>query len=186
MKTALVGRHNVLNCLLAIEAAKSLGIEIETIQKTLPSFKAVPGRLTMKTLCEITFLDDSYNSNPTSFSAALETLKNLRVRGKKGVVCGDMLELGSQAESLHREAGIHLAQSGADYAVAAGPNCRWLVDEAVKKGFSKDMIFHVKDSAQAGKVCQKLASAGDLILLKGSRGMQMEKVFECFTNCSIP
>jgi len=184
MKTPLVGRHNVVNCLLAIECAKALGVDIGTIQKALTSFKVVPGRLTFKTLSDIIFLDDSYNSNPTSFGAALKTLKGLETRGKKGVVCGDMLELGAQCEMLHREAGRGLAQMRPDFVVATGPLSACLAEEAVKHGFPAEKMFHVKDSVEAGKVCQKLASAGDLVLLKGSRGMQMEKVLECFTSCS--
>ncbi len=184
MTTPLVGRHNVLNCLLAIECAKGLGVEIGEIQKALTTFKSVPGRLTLKTLSDITFLDDSYNSNPTSFRAALDTLKGLRAHGKKGVVCGDMLELGPQSEALHREIGREIAQTSLDFAVAVGPLSAWLSEEAVKQGFPAEKMFHVKDSAEAGKVCQKLASAGDLVLIKGSRGMQMEKVLECFTSFS--
>ncbi len=184
MMTPLVGRHNVLNCLLAIECAKGLGLEILEIQKALATFKSIPGRLTFKTLSDITFLDDSYNSNPTSFRAALDTLKGLESHGKKGVVCGDMLELGAQSEPLHREIGCEIARAGLDFAVAAGPLSAWLAEEAVKQGFPAEKMFHVKDSAEAGKVCQKLVTAGDLVLVKGSRGMQMERVFDCFTSCS--
>ncbi len=186
MTTPLVGRHNVLNCLLAIECAKSLGMEAHEIQAALATFKCVPGRLTIKTLSNITFLDDSYNSNPTSFRAALETLKGLETQGKKGVVSGDMLELGPQSEAFHREIGREIASAQLDFAVAAGPLSVSLAEEAVKWGFPAEKMFHVKDSAEAGKVCQKLASAGDLVLIKGSRGMQMEKILECFTSFSTP
>ena len=180
METALFGRHNVLNCLLAIQTAMALGVEPDAIQKSLPGFKPVPGRLSLKVLDEIQFLDDSYNSNPTSFQAALETLKSFKVRGKKGVVCGDMLELGAQAEIFHRQAGRSLKKFLFDFVVAAGPLSAHLVEEAVQAGYPAAKIFHAPDSAQAGKICQKLATAGDLVLVKGSRGMQMEKVWQSF------
>ena len=185
-ETQLYGRHNVLNCLLALQCAISLGVDIPALQKKLKEFKPVPGRLTLKNMDGILFLDDTYNSNPGSFRAALETLKTFKTRGKKGVVCGDMLELGEQSESLHRELGRSLAESRFDFVVAAGDQSKFLVEELRSSGYHQSKIFHVKDSAEAGKACQKLAGAGDLVLVKGSRGMQMEKVFECYISCSTP
>lgn len=185
METQMVGRHNALNGLLALHTASALGVEDALLQKALASFKPVPGRLTLKKMGEMTFLDDSYNSNPTSFAAAVDTLEEFRLKGHKGVVCGDMLELGAQSEAFHREMGRKLAHSGVYFVVACGRQSEALVREAVKEGFPPERIVHVEDSVQAGRACQRLASAGDLVLLKGSRGMQMEKVFECFTNYSI-
>ena len=185
-ETQLIGRHNVLNCLLALQCAVSLGMDIPSLQKSLKEFKPVPGRLCLKNMDGILFLDDSYNSNPGSFQAALETLKGFKTRGQKGVVCGDMLELGRESEHWHRRLGSALAGFLFDFIVAAGPQSKFLVEEAVKEGYDSSKIFHVKDSAEAGRACQKLASSGDLVLVKGSRGMQMEKVFECFISCSTP
>ena len=184
--TQLVGRHNVINCLLAIECARLLGVEGEVLQKSLAAFKPVPGRLCLKKMDGIVFLDDSYNANPGSFRAALETLKSFKTPGKKGVVCGDMLELGEKSEAYHRELGAFAAGLLFDFVVACGPQSKFLVEEALKEGYHQSKIHHVKDSAEAAKICQKLASPGDLVLVKGSRGMQMEKVFECFISCSTP
>ena len=185
METPLLGRHNILNCLLAIAVAVFLGVELETIRKLLSSFKPVSGRLQLKNIEGILFLDDTYNANPHSFQSALETLKEFKIREKKGVVCGDMLELGEQSEMLHRELGAFLAGSLFDFVVAAGPLSKYTVDEALKKGFDAKRIHHAKDSLQAGKICRGLCSPGDMVLVKGSRGMQMEKVFECFITSSI-
>jgi UDP-N-acetylmuramoyl-tripeptide--D-alanyl-D-alanine ligase len=184
VETPLIGRHNVVNCLLAIQVALTLGVEMEMIQKSLPSFKPMPGRLSLKTIDDVHFLDDSYNSNPTSFRAALETLKGFKTRGRKGVVCGDMMELGDGAEALHRQAGQFLAGLFFDFVVATGPLMVYLAEEAVSAGYPSEKIFRAKNSSDAGKICQKLASNGDLVLVKGSRSMQMEKIFECFMSCS--
>ncbi len=184
LETALLGRHNVLNCLLAIEAALAFGVEFDAIKSKLADFKAIPGRLFLKNIEGIVFLDDSYNSNPTSFQAAVETLKNFKSSGKKGVVCGDMLELGDLSKELHRNAGRWLAEAGFDFVVAVGTDSAYLVEEAIKKDFPKEMIYHAKDSVAAGGICRKLVSQGDVVLVKGSRGMQMEKIFECFINSS--
>jgi UDP-N-acetylmuramoyl-tripeptide--D-alanyl-D-alanine ligase len=182
MKLPLMGRHNVVNALLALECALALGVEKETLRKALESFKPVPGRFNLKTFSDVTFIDDSYNANPPSFRAAIETLKELRTKGRKAVICGDMLELGSHAEELHREIGALLAHAGIGLLIAAGKSAAWIADEAVKQGLAKDNVHLASDSAEAGKLGQKLIAAGDLVLVKGSRGMQMEKVLECFTN----
>ena len=184
VETPLIGRHNVLNCLLAILAAGSLGMKFSEIREGLASFKAVNGRLNFKKIADIQFIDDSYNSNPSSFRAALDTLKEFKIREKKGVVCGDMLELGEKSEELHRQIGAAMADFLFDFVIAAGPMNAHLVDEALKKGFDPTRIHHVKDSQEAGKLCRQIASAGDFVLVKGSRGMHMEKVFECFTTSS--
>ena len=183
-ETPLIGRHNVLNCLYAVLVAMELGVELPLIQKALSSFKPITGRLSVKSFDGIQFLDDTYNSNPSSFRASLETLKEFKMRGRKIVVCGDMLELGDTAEELHREIGGFIADSLFDYVIASGPLSKSLVDEALKKGFDPKRIFHVSDSAEAGKICREIAQSGDLVLVKGSRGMKMEKVFECFITSS--
>ncbi len=183
-ETALIGRHNVLNCLYAILVAMELGIELLLIQKAISTFKPITGRLSVKSFDGIQFLDDTYNSNPSSFRASLETLKEFKMRGRKIVVCGDMLELGSAAEELHREMGRLMADCLFDYVIAAGPLSGYLVDEALKKGFDPKRIYHAAGSLEAGKICHEIAQSGDLILVKGSRGMKMEKVFECFITSS--
>ncbi|MBI3252322.1 MAG: UDP-N-acetylmuramoyl-tripeptide--D-alanyl-D-alanine ligase [Candidatus Omnitrophica bacterium] len=176
----LIGRDNRLNGLLAAAAATELGIDEGTVREGLGSFEPVKGRLEEKEIAGIHFINDTYNSNPVSFKAALEALQSLETRGKKGVVCGDMLELGGQAGALHRRMGLLLAEFLFDFVIAAGPLSAALVDEAVKNGFDSSRIRHVKNAEDAGALCREWASAGDRVLVKGSRGMKMEKVFECF------
>ena len=81
-ETQLIGRHNVINCLYAIEVAKALGLALPSVKKGIQSFKAVGGRMNPKTIEGIFFLDDTYNSNPGSFKVALETLKDFKMRGR--------------------------------------------------------------------------------------------------------
>ena len=183
-ETQLLGRYNILNCLFAIAVAEALGVDTSLIQKAVGSFKPVASRMTLKVIEGIHFLDDSYNSNPSSFKAALETLKELKIREKRGVVCGDMLELGKSSEALHRQIGALLASMLFDFVIAAGTQSKHLVDEAVKRGFEAKKIHAVKDSKEAGRLCREIAVAGDRVLVKGSRGMQMEKVFDCFITSS--
>lgn len=184
VETALIGRHNALNCLFALLAASALGMEFDAIRKAIATFKPVAGRLCLKSLGGIIFIDDSYNSNPGSFRAALETLKDFKIRERKGVVCGDMLELGEGAEALHREMGARIAEMLFDFVIATGPLSKHLVDEALKRGFDPQRIQYAKDSAEAGRLCRDIATPGDMVLVKGSRAMAMEKVFECFITSS--
>ena len=184
-ETPLVGRHNILTCLIALLAARSLGMKDGEIREALAEFKAPPGRLNLKEMGGIRFIDDTYNSNPTSFLAALETLKEFKIREKKGVVCGDMLELGRHSEALHRRIGAVMAEHLLDFIVAAGPQSGALADEALKNGFDPKKIYLVKDSIEAGEALRRIVSAGDIVLLEGSRGMKMEKICECFTTSSI-
>ena len=177
-ETQLIGRHNILNCLFAILTASALGMRLETIRKAIASFKSVPGRLQLKKIGDIQFIDDTYNSNPGSFRAALEFLKEFKIRDRKGVVCGDMLELGESSEELHREIGGIVADVLFDYVIAAGPQSKYLVNEALARGFDPKRIHHVKDSVEAGRLLSEIAVPGDMVLVKGSRGMKMETLRE--------
>lgn len=185
-ESPLIGKHNIINALLALSVCAALGQNLEDARSALKDFRPVAGRLCVKDIAGIQWIDDTYNSNPSSFKAALETLKSLRTRGRKGVVFGDMLELGPAAEDLHREIGALLAEHHFDYVIGVGPLSQFAVDEALKKGYNPSKIFKVSDSLEAGKKCLKEVSQGDTVLVKGSRGMKMEKVIECFTTSSTP
>ena len=179
-ETQLFGRHNVLNALAAIGVASRFGIDTAALQKALSSFKPVAGRFHLKEIDGILFVDDSYNSNPGSLRAALETLKGFKTRQRRGAVLGDMLELGEKSEELHRQMGGFLAGLLFDYVITAGPLGAHLADEAVKAGYSAEKVHSVKDSEEAGQVLKKIVLPGDMVLVKGSRGMQMEKVWLAF------
>ena len=183
-RTPLIGRHNVLNTLFAIAAAMKWGLTPAEIQSRLNEFKPVAGRLQVRPVEGILFIDDTYNSNPHSFKAALETLAGFKNKGRKGVLCADMLEMGEEAVSMHRQMGAFIAGLGLDFLVAVGPLSAHLAEEAKLKGMDPRRIHSAADSEEAGKWCRKIANEGDAVLVKGSRGMHMEKVFECFITSS--
>ena len=181
METPLLGRHNILNCLFAVVAARALGMGFSEIRMALADFRPPAGRLSLRETDGIRFLDDSYNANPTSFRVALETLKELKGRGKKGIVCGDMLELGPDEEKYHRELGAQMADQFPDFVIAVGSRCGALADEALKKGYDPQRMHAVKDSVEAGGILRQMVQPGDCVLVKGSRGMKMERIFQSFT-----
>jgi UDP-N-acetylmuramoyl-tripeptide--D-alanyl-D-alanine ligase len=180
-----IGIHKEYACLLAYSAARAMGIPVADCIDRVEYYKSSPGKMNIVSgMNSSIIIDDSYNANPQSFQAALEILKEFKVREKKGVVCGDMLELGPYGEKYHRELGAKMAEMLFDFVIVAGPLSKFTVEEALKQGFPPKKILHVKDSEEAGKLCREMAAPGDWVLVKGSRSTRMEKVFECFITSS--
>jgi UDP-N-acetylmuramyl pentapeptide synthase len=123
----------------------------------------------------ITVLDDAYNANPASVAAALQTLASLPTAGRRIAALGDMLELGPTADTLHAEAGARAAELGLDLLVGAGPLMSHAVGAARAAGIRAEAVL---DSKGAGDVLLAQLQPGDLLLLKGSRGMKMEAALE--------
>ncbi|MCX5713748.1 MAG: UDP-N-acetylmuramoyl-tripeptide--D-alanyl-D-alanine ligase, partial [Candidatus Omnitrophica bacterium] len=128
---------------------------------------------------KVKFIDDTYNSNPLSFAQALSTLKTLKVRGRKIVVMGDMLELGNLAKVLHEKLGVIIAGT-CDTLITVGDLSRSAAEAAGKAGLNKDKVFISKTSVEARDILFNLVmpQKDDIILVKGSRAMKMEEVLK--------
>lgn len=122
-------------------------------------------------------LDDSYNANPSSMRAALEALGERAVDGVRMAVLGDMLELGADAERFHREIGRRAAESGVRRLFARGAFARAMAEGAIAAGLPSVEVMDSHESI--ADAIASVAEAGDCLLVKGSRGMRMEKVIEC-------
>lgn len=179
------GRHNVYNALASIATARSFGISYREIKDALASFKAPPMRMQILDLNDIKIINDCYNSNPGSLRWALQFLRDYSTQGKKIVVCGDMLELGRRAEKLHSDIGKRIARGKLDFLITVGSLSKNIASGAYSAGMSKRLIRTYHDTAEAAKFLRKITGSGDIVLIKGSRAMQMENVIECFTNFSI-
>jgi len=176
---SLFGRHNIYNALIAIAIARRFDIDFSTIAKKISSYRqASPMRLGFKIIRGIGILDDTYNSNPLSMECAIDTLARYDTRGKKILVSGDMLELGKKAKTLHESIGRILARSPIDILITHGRLSMFMNREARRKGM--DMLYHARSQAEAANLLRKIAKPKDVVLVKGSRGMQMEKVIEKF------
>ncbi len=184
-ETKLLGRHNALNCAMAIAVAKRMGVDDKQIAQGLAAFEPAYGRMNVKNLGDIVVIDDSYNANPQSFAAAMEVLAGMPKRGRKIVICGDMLELGDGSESLHRAAAHTVIAAQPDLVIAAGKNMAFLAQEAVQNSFDPARMVLVKDNQEAGRVAREQIHSGDLVLVKGSRGMAMEKVLDFLTDKQV-
>lgn len=171
------GFINVYNALAAISVARLFGIDYNIIAQRLANFKFPQGRLIFINKDNINFIDDTYNSNPASLKEALDTLDNLKVKGKKIFIMGDMLELGSQKENFHCLAGKQIAKV-CDILITVGENARLAAKGAQEAGLDKRSIFNCCNSPEAKTLLinQIRPQKNDVILVKGSRLMQMEKV----------
>ena len=165
---ALPGRHNASNALAAAAAARSLGLSWNAIRTGLAGGSALPGRLQPRGQGGVTVLDDTYNANPASLEAALAVLAE--GTGRRWLVLGDMQELGDTAEAWHRQAGESARRLGVDRLLAVGELAG---SAAVAFGAGGEGLSD-RDAA-AARLEQEIA-AGDRVLLKGSRAMQLDRV----------
>ncbi len=172
----IAGRHNVSNALAAAAAAYVLGVDGRTIARGLEQFQPCCGRMeTISLGCDVLLLEDSYNANPLSVRAALETLADMNGLGRKIAVLGDMLELGDKAAALHAEVGEQAAQL-VDHLIVMGEMSGRVADGFVAGGKKKENVRIVATHEDAINILRELIQPGDRILVKGSRGMRMEKV----------
>ena len=171
----LPGVHQVRNLLAAITTAVVMGLTPDEIRKGLSTFVPAPGRTEVRTLKSgQTILCDHYNANPTSMEAAFVLLTDLwqkaGSKGKRWALLGDMLELGVDEEKFHRGLARKLIDLGVEHIRLYGPRMIWLADELKSK--ARHFATH---EAMAADVRSGL-QPGDVLLLKGSRGMKMEQV----------
>jgi UDP-N-acetylmuramoyl-tripeptide--D-alanyl-D-alanine ligase len=175
-----VGRHNIYNALAAAAAATAVGMSIDAVKYGLEDFAPVAMRSELKLVSGRTVLADYYNANPGSVKAALETLISLRAGMKSVAVLGDMLELGDTADEAHREIGRTAARLGVDVLISLGALSRHMLEGAQEAGMPKSNLFAAGSHAEAGDLLKKHSHNGDAVLIKGSRGMKMEKILEEF------
>ena len=176
----LLGVGNLSNVL----AAMAVGLQFEV---PLPEMVDRASRLTpayhrgelLRLPGGVTLIDDSYNSSPAALKRALETVAAARGSARKVAVLGEMLELGGHAERLHRECGRAAAQSGLDLLITVGgPAAAALASESVAAGMPESCVLHVATSQEAADAVLRHVRAGDLVLVKGSRGIGTDRVVE--------
>jgi UDP-N-acetylmuramoyl-tripeptide--D-alanyl-D-alanine ligase len=171
------GRHMVGNALLAVAAGVVSGIPLAECAAALSGSKLAGGRLERVTRRGVTLLDDTYNANPDSMVAALETLASLPGTGRRIAVLGRMGELGSHAVAGY----TRVAQAAArlvDTLISVGPEAAMMAESASAEGLGDVRV--VADNAEAAQVLSGLAREGDLVLLKASRSARMEEVLHRF------
>jgi UDP-N-acetylmuramoyl-tripeptide--D-alanyl-D-alanine ligase len=170
------GRHNVTNALAAAGVGAALGLPLERIAQGLEAARPAKGRCVWRRCGALRILDDTYNANPVSVRAALDTLEASAGGARRVVVLGDMLELGPIAEAEHRAMGRAVAASGAAEFVGLGRAARLAVEAAREAGLAES--HHAETFEDTVAHLLKRLAPGDAVLVKGSRGMRMERVVD--------
>jgi UDP-N-acetylmuramoyl-tripeptide--D-alanyl-D-alanine ligase len=170
----LVGSHNVYNALAAIAAGIDRGISLAEAAESLAWLKPANKRGEVLHFGNITLIDDCYNSNPKALNAMVDALAAMKAN-RRIVVAGEMLELGPASEEMHRECGRHMAERKIDILIGVRGMSRAMVDAASQSGVRAEFVSTPED---AGAWLVREARDGDVVLLKASRGVKLEKAID--------
>jgi len=180
LELALPGRHVIANALASLAAASVWGIGIEEARAVLPSLKppAMRGEL-LRFSDGAALINDSYNSSPAALEAMTSLLAATPGFKRRILAAGEMRELGASSAELHRQAGRFAAQGGAiDWVIGVAGDAAQLVEGAVGAGLAAEHAKWFQTSEEAAEFLRDLLGPGDLLLVKGSRGVRMERVVE--------
>jgi UDP-N-acetylmuramoyl-tripeptide--D-alanyl-D-alanine ligase len=178
----VLGAHQVLNALAAAAVGVALHVPAADIVAGLQSYHGMYGRMMPRRGAgSVTLIDDTYNASPQSMRVALQCLGHTPVTGRRLAVLGDMLELGDRSPALHEEVGVLVAQSGVHALITFGPLAQYIAQGAQDAGMSPAAIHTTMHTEDAVTLLRSLRRAGDVMLLKGSRGMAMERLVQALT-----
>lgn len=173
------GRHHVTAVLAALAIGQMLGFDLDAMARTLYKFRPLPMRCQVQEVDGVSVINDAYNSNPTAMRAALELLREFNSLGRRIVVAGDMAELGEQSVALHRELGQQVVDvAGAKLLVACGQFAKHVVAGARAAGMSALHAIAFANVDEALPYLRAATMPGDVVLVKGSRVMCMERAAE--------
>lgn len=171
-----LGKPYMYTILAAAAVGQVKGVSEDDIARSLNEYHVTPGRMVLvKGINNSTLIDDTYNSSPDAVLAALEALKDIECSGAKIAVLGDMMELGKYTGDEHRNIGRE-AVGVADRLITVGQRSRLTSEQALENGLSADMISSFDTAEQAAEFLIPLIKSGDVILIKGSQSMRMEKI----------
>ena len=173
----IVGIHNIGQAAAAIACARELGCDLLESINAVSEYVTPPGRLSLiEGINNSVIIDDTYNSSPVAMESAIEVLKE--VEGKRKIaVLGDMLELGKFTEDEHYLVGENI-YGVADILVAVGPRAKTISQGALEKGFNLKNVYNFDSSKTASKFLEGIVEEGDIILIKGSQGVRLERAVE--------
>lgn len=184
VRVPMIGCHNLYNALTAIAIAAELDVGIADASHALRDFTGPPMRLTRRRRGDRLVIDDAYNANPGSTKAAIKTFAALSAKGRKILVLGDMLELGAEAERLHREVGESLSCGEFDLVCAVGAHADVLLEGAADRGLPPERLIRYDDAARCAEDLPGRLASDDVVLVKGSRAVGLERVVEAILSAS--
>ncbi|HPD01018.1 MAG TPA: UDP-N-acetylmuramoyl-tripeptide--D-alanyl-D-alanine ligase, partial [Acetivibrio sp.] len=181
VKIPVPGLHNIYNALAGIAAGIELGIPPEEIIKGIEEF--VPGKMRLNIINHngLKIINDVYNASPQSMEAAINVLKDISAGNRTVAVLGDMLELGEISEKAHFDVGKYAVSNGINYVAAVGEYRDNTAGGAIDAGAKKDNVFVFNNNNEAASFLKYFLKPGDVLLVKGSRGMKMEEIVNMLT-----
>jgi UDP-N-acetylmuramoyl-tripeptide--D-alanyl-D-alanine ligase len=172
----LIGKSYMYPLLAAAAVGMAKNVSVSTIIRGLNKYDAPKGRMNIiQGRDNSTLIDDTYNSSPDAVMSALATLKELECSGSKIVALGDMMELGQYSAEEHRKVGREVL-GVADVLITVGQRSRATADEAIKTGFNAECVHSFDTSVEAGEFLEKMVKPFDIILVKGSQSIRMERI----------
>ncbi len=168
------GEYNVINAALAVTAASFAGVSPKEARSGLLNFQPAEKRMNLRGAHGIKVIDDTYNASPPAMLAALDVLKNTK-GVRKVAVLGDMFELGENSDRYHKEVGRYAGKNGVDLLIGIGSLSRF-VCEGARESMPEDAVLHFEKKDDFIKSVKMLICSGDVVLIKGSRGMAMETI----------
>jgi len=170
----VLGMHNIGQALAAIACACELGCDLLESINAVGGYVTPPGRLSLiEGINNSIIIDDTYNSSPVAMEAAIEVLKD--IKGKRKIaVLGDMLELGKFTEEEHHIVGEKIV-GVADVLVVVGPRAKFIAEGAIESGFPQKEIYSFNSSETVAKFLEGMIEKGDIVLMKGSQGVRLER-----------
>ena len=171
-----LGKHNVYNALAAASVGWLFYVNLREIKEALESYQGAPMRMQKVVANGVTIIDDTYNSNPASLRAAVDLLSEIECSGKRVAVVGDMLELGERSDELHRAVGCFIAGRSVQILVTIGEEAAKIAGSALAAGFAEEQVVVRETNPQAITYLRGTLRTGDVVLIKGSRGMEMEEI----------
>jgi len=175
----VIGYNSIYAALVAAAVGLTMEMNLVEISKAMREFDSPNGRMNLIDGIKHTLIiDDTYNSSPISVMSALDIVSKIPIAkgARRFAVLGDMLELGKYSEEGHREVGRYAAKARVDKLITVGERARDIARSAEEAGMARDNIFEYTDVAEAGRFIQQRIEQGDLILVKGSQGMRLEKI----------
>jgi len=167
----LLGEHNIYNALAAVAVSLQYGVSLPEAATSLATLSASDKRGEILSFAGATIINDCYNSNPKALESMVRALAQLPAQ-RRVVVAGEMLELGPAAEALHRESGRHIANSGIDVLLGVRGLASAMVEGASRAGIRAEFV---DTPEEAGEWLRHEVNAGDVVLLKASRGVRLER-----------
>lgn len=174
----LPGSHQVRNALVAAAVGRAMGVSLREIRDGLADARPARMRQELFTVGEVLVIDDSYNASPQSMAAAFEVLAQVGGRRRRVLALGEMRELGPQAREFHRRVGREATALAPGFLLAVGPNAGWYLEGAADAGFPVAAAAVVAATDEATRVLREVLRPGDVVLVKGSRAIEMEHVVE--------